>query len=190
MSVSLKRNTHFHGFRKWFWKPQSIKKNLKNVWQNKNYMKNSIHLFVLSLYSPKACPETMKMSVSCRPNAHFHKIAFFVCWSNFDDCWLILHPFWIIFWSILHRFWMVFWLIWCNGRTWNLHHKVIEFWNKVIEFWKWWPWNLEAYHLTHDLTNLDQLKDAWAWFQDYFTAMRPHLRPKTSRTAERCVSMI
>ena len=92
--------------------------------------------------------------------------------------------------ALMERFWMFFWLIWCNGRTWILHHKVIEFWNKVIEFWKWWPWILEAYHLTHDLKNLEQLKDAWAWFQDYFTAIRPHLRPKTSRTAERCVSMI
>ena len=27
----------------------------------------------------------------------------------------------------LNRFWMVFWLIWCNGRTWILHHKVTLF---------------------------------------------------------------
>ena len=73
------------------------RKKKKNVWQNKKNTKNSIHLFVLSLYSPKACPETMKMSVSCRRDAHFHKIAFFVCWSNLDDCWLILHRFWMIF---------------------------------------------------------------------------------------------
>ena len=31
------------------------------------------------------------------------------------------------FWSILHRFWMVFWLIWYNGRTSFLHHKVTGF---------------------------------------------------------------
>ena len=120
-----------------------------------------------------AYPETMKMSVSCKRNAHFHKIAFFVFWSNVDDVWLILH-----------RCWMFFdWFGVMAG------HEFCTI--KLLSFGKdGWPWILEAYHLTPDLKNLEQLKDAWAWFQDYFTAIRPHSRPKTSGTAERCASMI
>ena len=45
----------------------------------------------------------------------------------------------------------------------------------------------QPYDLIHDPNHLQLLKDAWAWFQDYFTAIWAYSIPKTSRTAERCV---
>ena len=41
-------------------------------------------MFFYGFSVAKTCPEIMKMSVSCRRDAHFHKIAFFDFDSHFD----------------------------------------------------------------------------------------------------------
>ena len=53
----------------------------------KNVFQNPLRFFNVFFYGfsvAKTCSEIMKMSVSCRRDAHFHKIAFFDFDSHFD----------------------------------------------------------------------------------------------------------
>ena len=53
----------------------------------KHVFQNPLRFFNVFFYGfsvAKTCPEIMKMSVSCRRDAHFHKIAFFDFDSHFD----------------------------------------------------------------------------------------------------------
>ena len=74
MSVSPTRNTHFHGFRTCFWRVKWEYKWIYSVFRFFLFC-HTFFKFFYRLWLPKSFPETMKMSVSCMRNAHFHKIA-------------------------------------------------------------------------------------------------------------------